>query len=320
MMKVVTFLILFCTPMICNAQDFIIPTPKHKKNEFAKNFIKLLNDAPNIFNEFKDRPLKKIDSTYPNKKIFGINIKLPGTLVGKLVMDTIPFAEFSFPKANTFEDAEAILVNISNQITEAMNQRVLILNSEVNNKTTLKKQVKIAYGLNSGFFLHNVFVQIHKSIYDETYNVRLKINSGKPPYFFKIMKNEPVSSFMFVTAFKRELNIFQKNPWQDCLGNLDPFTCIGTKKTKDASIVMYTKNGIEEFLDGKKEFENWLANIRVCMSDKYVYYIVPKIDNKLKEMAFIKFDDIDKKHAKELHLSLIKKDTNEYMIELDFMY
>lgn len=68
MMKVVTFLILFCTPMICNAQDFIIPTPKHKKNEFAKNFIKFLNDAPNIFNEFKDRPLKKLIPLIPTKK------------------------------------------------------------------------------------------------------------------------------------------------------------------------------------------------------------------------------------------------------------
>jgi hypothetical protein len=83
---------------------------------------------------------------------------------------------------------------------------------------------------------------------------------------------------------------------------------------------MYTKTGIEEFLDGKKEFENWFANIRVCMSEKYVYYIVPKTENKLREMAFIKFDDIDKKHSKKLHLSLIKKGTNEYIIELDFMY
>jgi hypothetical protein len=320
MLKVLIFLVFYSNAILCIGQDFFIPKPKHKKNEFAKNFITLLNDAPNNFNEYKDRPIKKVDSIYPNKKVFGINMKLPGAIMGKLVMDTIPFAEFTFPKANTIEDAEAILVNISNQITEAMNRRVLLLNNEVDNKTSLKKQVKIAYGLSNGFFLHNVFVQIHKNNNDESYVLRLKINSGKPPYFFKIMKNEPVNSFMFVTAFKTELNIFQKYPWQDCLGNLEPFTCIGTKKTKDAVTVMYTKTGIEEFLDGKKEFENWFANIRVCMSDKYVYYIVPKSGNKIREMAFIKFDDIDKKHAKTLHLSLIEKGANDYVIELDFVY
>ena len=75
MLKAVTFMVIFCNATTCNAQDFIIPKPKHKKNEFAKNFIKLLNDAPNNFNEFKENSLKKNDSTYPNKKIFGMTIQ-----------------------------------------------------------------------------------------------------------------------------------------------------------------------------------------------------------------------------------------------------
>ena len=133
-------MVIFCTATTCNAQDFIIPKPKHKKNEFAKNFIKLLNDAPNNFNEFKENSLKKNDSTYPNKKIFGIKAKIPGATGGKLVMDTIPFAAFLFPKINTIEEAESLLVNVSNQIIEAMNQRVLLAKNEVNNNTILKKQ------------------------------------------------------------------------------------------------------------------------------------------------------------------------------------
>jgi hypothetical protein len=52
----------------------------------------------------------------------------------------------------------------------------------------------------------------------------------------------------------------------------------------------------------------------------YVYYIVPNSGNKIREMAFIKFDEIDKKHAKTLHLALIEKGADEYIIELDFVY
>lgn len=311
---------MLCTAIICNAQDFIIPKPKHTKNEFAKNFIKILNDAPNNFSEFKENYLKKKDLTYPNKKIFGINVKIPGASSGKIVMDTIPYALFSFPKINTIEEAESLLVNVSNQIIEAMNQRVLLAKNEIDNDTTLKKQVKISYRLKNGFFLYNIFLEIHKSKIDNTYELLLKINSGKPLFFFKIIKNEPLSSFMFVSSFKPLLNTFQNNPWQDCLGNIEPFKCIGTKKMKDEITVVYTKSGIKEFQNGRKEFENWFANMRVCMSDNYVYYIVPNSGNKIKEMAFIKFNDIGKKHAKKLHLSLIEKSSNEFIIELDFVY
>ena len=140
-----------------NAQEFIVPTTKQKKNDFARNFVKLLNDAPNKFDDCKDKPLKTIDSAYPNKKVFHSKLKLSGALNGKLIIDSIPFVEYFFGNFEKKDDAESAFVNLSNQISEAMNRKVLFRNNDTGNKTTLARETKIAYTAHSGFFMYNIF-------------------------------------------------------------------------------------------------------------------------------------------------------------------
>ncbi len=314
--------ILFFCSCACNlcAQDFIVEIPKQKKNEFAKSFVKLLNDAPQNFKETKEKPVKGGDSAHPGVTVLHSGVKLKGALPGKIVLDTIPFAEYVFGRFETMDDAEAAFVNLSNSIAEGMNRKVLFKNEDGNGKTSLVKQTKIAFTQNSGFFLYNIFVQLHRNTNDSSLQLLLKIKAGKPPYYHKIMSNEPVSSFMFVGQLKNQLPVFQKQSWQGCLGNLQPFICKGTRKSKDTIIVVYTKNGMQDLPDARKEFEAALSNMRVCMNNDYVYYLPITSGNKLKEVAFVKFDDIEKKNPRILKLTMIEESKTEYVLELGFVY
>jgi hypothetical protein len=316
------FILFFCASAIqLNAQQFYVDIPKQKRNEFARNFVKLLNEAPSYFDDIKDKPIKGIDSAYPNSTVLKTKIQLKGAVSpGKIVLDSIPFAEYFFGKFENLDNAEAVYVNLSNNIAEALNRKVLFKNEDGNNKTDYFKQTKIAFTQNSGFFLYNIYVQLFKNEVDSSYTVFLKIKSGKPPYFHKIMMNEPINSFMFVGLLKTQLPAFQKQSWQGCLGNLQPFFCTGSKKTKDTVMVVYTKAGFQELADAKKEFEAALTNIRVCLNTDYVYYLPTPNNNKLREVAFLKFDDIEKIKPKILKLSLVEIDKRNYILELDFIY
>ncbi|MEI2708546.1 MAG: hypothetical protein V9E96_05940 [Chitinophagaceae bacterium] len=73
-------------------------------------------------------------------------IQLKGALTpGKIVLDSIPFAEYFFGKFENLDNAEAVYVNLSNNIAEALNRKVLFKNEDGNNKTDYFKQTKIAF-------------------------------------------------------------------------------------------------------------------------------------------------------------------------------
>ncbi len=320
MLKSLTFILFFVYAQSNYAQEFIVDPPKQKKNEFANNFVKLLNDATLNFKESRDKPIKGGDSTHLGLTVLNSKVKLKGSVAGKIVLDSIPFAEYNYGKFITIEDAEAAYVNLSNFIAEAMTRKVLFKNEDGTGKTSLQKLTKIAFTQNTGFFLYNIFVELHKNEVDSSLTLLLKIKSGKPPYFYKIMSNEPINSFMFVGQLKSQLLAFQRQGWQDCLGSLQPFICKGTRRGKDTLVVYYIKSGFQELADAKKEFETALTNMRVCMSNEYVYYLPTPKANILRDVAFLKFDDIEKKRPKIIKLSLVEISKIDYVLELDFVY
>lgn len=321
MLRIAFIVFLYTSAIQLNAQEFYVDIPKQKRNEFARSFVKLLNEAPYNFDDVKDKPIKGIDSAYPNVVVLKNKIQLKGALTpGKIVLDSIPFTEYFFGKFESLDNAEAVYVNLSNNIAEALNRKVLFKNEDSDNKTDYFKQTKIAFTQNSGFFLYNIYVQLYKSNIDSSYTVFLKIKSGKPPYYHKVMMNEPINSFMFVGLFKTQLPVFQKQSWQGCLGNLQPFICTGSRKTKDTAMVVYTKAGFQELPDAKKEFEAALTNMRVCLSTDYVYFLPLPSGNRLREVAFLKFDDIEKAKPKILKLALVEQSKRNYILELSFIY
>lgn len=320
MLKYLFFILIQCCVYSVFAQEFTVDPPKQKKNEFAKSFVKLLNDAPLNFKETKDKPIKGIDTAYLGLTVLNTKIKLKGAVNGKIVLDSVPFAEYNYGTYLKMEDAEAAYVNLSNFIAEAMSRKVLFKNEDGNGKTSLQKLTKIAFTQNSGFFLYNIFVELHKNEMDSSLSLLLKIKGGKPPYFYKIMSNEPINSFMFVGQLKSQLLAFQRQGWQDCLGSLQPFICKGTRRGKDTLVLYYIKSGFQELADAKKEFETALTNMRVCMSNEYVYYLPTPKANILRDVAFLKFDDIEKKRPKIVKLSLVEVSKADYVLELDFVY
>jgi hypothetical protein len=319
--KVVATILCVVIVLKLSAQQFIIDLPKQKKNDFANNVVRLLNDAPSYFKETKDKPLKGGDSiNYPGITILQNKIRLKGAAPGRIILDTLPFAEYFYGNYKTLEEAEATQVNITNMVAEALLLKVMFKNESGTN--ALVKQTKIAFTQNSGFFLYNMLVQIYKQEADSSFNVFFKILAGKPAYFYKIPKNEPVNSFMFASALQAQLNTFQKRRWDGCLGSIPPFVCSGTRRNGDTLMVVYTKQGgIDDFPEAVKEFEASLANMKVCMKEDYVYYIpnLPKT-KVLKEVVFLKMDDIEKQRPKHVKLSLVEHHKHDYALELCFVY
>lgn len=303
-----------------HAQNFFVELPKKKKDDFAKSFVKLINDAPNKFNEVKDKPWKGIDSLHPKSKVFHSKVKLAGAISSRIVMDSLPFAEYHYGDFETLEDAEAQLVNLSNSIAEALGRKVLFRNNDTGSKFGMVRQTKIAYTQQSGFFHYNVFVQLFKKPNDGGLRLLLRINGGKPQYYYKVMRTEPIGSFMFATALRNQLPSFQRNPPQGCLGDLTPFTCKGIRRCGDTTVVSYVKYGFQDMQDGKKEFEMALTNLRTCLSEEYVYYLPQPQQNCIREVAFLRLDDIEKKRSRTLHLSLIEQSKSDYYLELGFVY
>lgn len=302
------------------AQDFIVEAPKKRKDDFAKAFVRLINDAPYYFNDVKDKAYKGPDSLHPATKVFHCKVRLQGAVSSRIVPDSIPFAEYHFGDFDAMEDAETALVNLSNNIAEAMGRKVLFRNNDTGSNTGMLRQTKIAYTQQAGFFHYNVFVQLFKKEGEEKFRVLMKVKGGRPQFYYKVMKTEPINSFMFATALRSQVGTFQKYKPQGCLGDLMPFTCRGIRKCGDTIVVVYTKYGFQDLPDGKKEFEITLTNLRTCLSEEYVYYLPPPQNNRLREVAFLRVDDIEKKRSKTIHLSLVEQSKTDYYLELGFVY
>ncbi|MCZ2224169.1 MAG: hypothetical protein LC122_11145 [Chitinophagales bacterium] len=315
----------FCSLLmcVCNAQDFHIPYPKQKRNEFARNFVKVLNSAPNFFKDITDKPLKGVDSIFTDYTTYNNKVKLKGSIYGRIIIDSVATAAYYYGSYNNMEIAEGVYVNLSNQIAEALGGNVLFKTLEGNNNTDWYRQTKIAFTQNSGFFLFNVYVELYKNKtdIDSTLIVVLKIKGGKPPFYYKLAHNEPINSFMFASALKARVKTFQRSKFYDeCLGEIPPFICRGTRKTKDTLMIVYNKVGCKDLPDSKKEFEAALTNIRVSLSDHYVYYLPPPEKYKIREVVFLRFDDIEIARPKTLNLVLIEVSKNNYILELQFIY
>lgn len=313
--------ILFCIGILhLNAQEFIVSTPKQKKNIFAKNFVKLLNNTNNYFKDIIDKPLKEADSIFTDATVYNNKIKLKGAVSARIIQDSTTYAGYFFGTYPNLDAVESAYVNLTNLIAEALAGKVIFRSIDGTNKTPWLKQTKIAYTQNSGFFKFNMFVEIYQNKEDSTLNLILKVMGGKPKYYYKIACNEPVKSFMFVSAFRAQINTFQKRKYDGCLGDVPMFYCIGTRKTKDSLEVVYEKAGFKELPDALKEFEATLTNVRVSLNDYYVYYLTTLEGNKIKQVNFLKFDDIDIRHPKMLKLSLVEKAKNNYVLEISFVY
>lgn len=314
---IILFSTFWCT---LHAQEFVVTTPKQKRNDFAKSFVFVLNSSSNYFKNIQDKPIKGLDSIFTDAPVFYNKVKLKGSVYGRIVHDSIPYAAYYFGTYPNLEAVEATYINLSNLIAESLGGKVLFKSIDGNKNTPWLKQTKIAYTQNTGFFMFNIFVELQQNEIDSSINLLLKIKGGSPQFFYKIARNEPIKSFMFASAFKSQLPAFQKRKPQGCLGDIPTFVCRGTRKQGDTTVVIYDKYGFTDLPDAKKEFEATLSNMRVSLTDDYVYFLPPFESNKLREVYFLKFDDIDTAKPKMINLTLVQKTKEDYILELGFVY
>ena len=320
MKKLICLFILLSSTADSYAQDFVIEMPR-RRDEFAQDLISLLNSAPYKFSFIKGKQLSSADSLHPKAKIFLPKMKLKGALSGRIEQDSsFSFIEFVFPDIKTQEEAEASYTNLINKVTEALRKKVLFKKSE-NDTTSFTKQTKIAYASHSGFFDFNIIVRLSKINKPDVYRLQLHIDGGKPKYFYRLQKNEPIVSFIFSKPFRQSIQDFEMDFIEkNCLGDIPMFVCNGKKLKGDTVMINYSKKGFHDLPDVKSEFDAMFTNIRAGFNNEYVYSQSLPAANILRQIVFVKYEDMDKPIHKSVHLDLIQQTNRNYAIEINFVY
>jgi len=328
-MKKIAGLLFVCTYCLqVAAQDFFVDLPK-KKDDFTLDFLSIINDAPFRFLHLKGKPVTGIDSMHLRAKMYQAKIVLPAAVSGRVIQDSSLYAEYLFGDFTSMEDAEAGMINLTTRISKVFNRKVLMRNSEVGMGPNTLKQTRIAWSPNSGFFHYNMTVLINRVIHKELYRLELRIDGGKPRYYNRVMRNEPIGSFVLVNSIRNNLSVLQDGYGSGCPAEVPSFDCKGITMRGDTTFVTYMKSGFDDFPNAKTEFDASVTNIRTSLGGEYVYYTIPCKSPQLKCTAFISYDDIERTKRKTILITLVEHPQADqatqqvkkgYALELSFAY
>ncbi|MFY7898818.1 MAG: hypothetical protein ACOVNY_01460 [Chitinophagaceae bacterium] len=326
-MKKLTTILFFLLLYVSGfAQDFFIEYPK-KADDFTDNFLRVVNDAPLRFVHVKGKPTNKQDSIHKGSNTFESKIKLPNSLANRVVVDSTLYVEYFFGDYIDLENAEASFTNLSDKIMKAFSKRVFSKEFPVDSGGSVIKYTKIAYCKNRGFFHFNVSLQIIQLPLSRKYRVLLQVYSGKPQFYYRVMRNEPVASFILVNNLKNNIASLQNNSY-GCPTEIVPFECIGKKISNDSIFLIYQKEGFLDYPNAMSEFDVYMTNIRSSLGTEYVYSYLPVKSPFNKKIAYIHMNDLENPNRKTIFLQLVEKPKNsllpqnqrkEYVIELVFV-
>jgi hypothetical protein len=319
--KKYTILFLLCS-CVCstNAQDFDIPFPK-KPDDFTQNLLTVLNDAPLKFAHVKGKPINKKDSIHKGSKIFDCKVKLPHQTAARFVQDSTTYIEYFFNDYNTLEDAEQAEVQLHAKLQKALYKRVMYSTQVFDSTNLLLKQTKIAYTLNRGFFHYNMATQIIRLENANKFKLLFQVYSGKPLYYYKILKNEPIGSFVWIHQLKKNLAALQYNSGNDCPTTIETFNCGGRIFNNDTTNITYYKRGYDDYADARMEFDIYTTHIRVSLGADYLFYFIPNKNSLYKQIAFIPINEIDntKRNTIVLQITDTQQATNNgFLKHIDF--
>jgi hypothetical protein len=304
------------------AQTFFIEPPVKKNSDnFSLSLINILNDAPSKFSHIKGKLLAKTDTIHLQSQIFQVKIFIPGSVIGRLVMDSTIYTEYFFGEYESPDEAREQLELINNKIIKALNKRIVVLKNEYRNDANSILEHKFAYTLHSGFFHYNMSLQANKVISRNTYRVVFQVYSGKPNYYNWIMKNEPVGSFNFIKFIKNNVDVIDKlHTANACPVDIPPFNCVGILERNDTTFIHYNKTGFDGLANAKSEFDAFFGSIRSGLGTDYIYFTQALKPPIYKRVAFVKFDDVDKPKRKTIYLSLLDKpvDSNSIVIKKEY--
>ncbi len=304
MKKIVIILHLLFLFVAGYAQDFYIEYPK-KADDFTDNFLRVVNDAPHRFLHVKGKPSNKADSIHKGSSTFEAKVKLPNALSSRVVVDSTLYVEYFYGDFNTVDDAEATFLSLSDKITKAFSKRIFTKYYPTDSGGSLIRNAKIAYCKNRGFFHFNVGLQIIQLPLSEKYRILLQIYSGKPQFYYRVMRNEPVASFILVNNLKNNLASLQNNSF-GCPTEIVPFDCFGKKLSNDSIFLTYKKDGFLDFPNVMSEFDVYMTNIRASLGTEYVYSYLPVKPPFIKKIGFININDLENPNRKTILLQLVE--------------
>lgn len=330
MKKIIAILFFLCCCSHIYAQGFIIDFPK-KPDDFTINFLSVINDAGVNFIHLKGKPVSTKDTIHLASKIFQVKVKLPGSTNGRLVTDSTLYLEYFFGDYTAMEDAFGAFDKLNDKVSKALYKHTLLKDYHLDTAGTVVRLQKLAYCINRGFYHYNISMQIIRLLHNGKFRVMLQVYNGKPQFYYRILRNEPIGSFIMINSLKANLATIQNEYISGCPATVPPFTCLGKKVVNDTTIVSYQKKGFDDYPNARTEFDVYMSNIRVSLGSEFVFYSLPCPSKGpvFKRWAFVNINDIENYKRKTVILSLLQLPTliptstgysKLYAIQLDFAY
>ncbi len=328
--RLFVLLVFLCCSGVISAQTFYVDAPR-KMDDFTDDFLLVLNDAPFNFSHVKGKALATKDTIHQGSKIFNLKVKLKTADASRLVSDSTIYTEFFFGDFFSMEDAFEGFEKLNNRISKALAKRSITIDYNLDTAGMVVKLQKMAYCSNRGFYHYNISFQIIRLLHNGKFRLMMQIYSGKPQFYYRIMRNEPVASFNLINSLKSNLSAIQNEYSSGCVADITPFVCKGKKFQNDSVFVTYQKTGFEDYPNARSEFDVYMTNLRVSLGSKYVYFMLPSPAKGpvFKRLAFVQMEDIEKTKRKTVLLNLVELPDQiptptgfkkQYAIEMVFVY
>ena len=312
------------------AQGFSIAVPPNP-SAFTSKFLTIINDASNDFSHLKGKKIHIKDTIHLASNIYNVTLQLPNSTAGRLVTDSTIYTEYYFGDFETISAAFEAYDTLQQHVAIAIDNRKFIKDYHVDTNGTVVRLEKIAYAINRGFYHYNIALQIIRLLHNNKFRVLLQIYNGKPQFYYRIMKNEPISSFNMITVIRTNLAALQDQNITGCPITVPPFRCLGKRIIQDTLFITYQKPDFDDYPTARTEFDVYMSNIRVSLGSQYVFYSVPCPSEGpvFKRWAFIHINDLETYKRKTVLLSLVampelvmteKGMKTAFAIQLDFAY
>ena len=306
MKKLIPILFFSCCCCQIFAQGFTIEIPP-KTDAFTSTFLKVLNDASEDFKHLKGKPINQKDTIHLASNTFKSNVAIKGSTYGRIVTDSTIYAEYYFGDFEVMQAAFDTYDSLQNNIAKAIDNRTFIKDYHLDTNGSVVKLEKIAYCNNRGFYHYNIALQVIRLLHNGKFRVLLQIYNGKPQFYYRIMKNEPVSGFNMINVMRSNLIALQNENIRSCPVIVPPFKCLGKKLINDTIFIAYQKQGFDDYQTIRTEFDVYMSNIRASLGSEHVFYSVPcpAEGPVFKRWSFINIKDLESCKRKTVLLSLV---------------
>ncbi len=314
MRRLVYYIINFSLFFLLAKATLANPDPtatKTPKDPFSQIFVKVYKDAFNYFINVKGKEIRHVSLSY-----FQCKKVLPGAINGYISGDAKPVCVYDFGSFKSKEDADDEMRRLTQKITNALAQKVMVKYPEMEGDKYVLKRTRIAELVEGGFFAFNILVDVVKrgNENEEKFGVELSIQGGAGTLYKVIWKNEPSRSLYFNKSFKSIFAQFYEADNYSCTEQLPGFTCNKYDSSGKEQLMM--EKIVQDFPDARLEFENLTTSIRSLIGEGFVYYL-PKSSTDIQcNVVFILADEYDIIERRSISTYLIKLDEKKYTVRM----